>query len=139
MALISINKNPSTRELKWFAGLLFPLFWLIVGWFVGRLAGSLTAMFVIWLTAVAVSIACWLNAGLAGRIYLAWMWAAYPIGWVVGHLLLAATYYLVVTPIGLALRAFGRDAMQRTIDRNAATYWQPHQPRDDPADYFRQY
>ena len=139
MPLITINQNPSPRELKWFAGLLFPLFWLVVGGIVGRTMGSSTATLAIWVVAATISVACWFHQRLARRVYLGWMWAAYPMGWVVGHLLLAATYYLIVTPIGLVLRAFGRDAMQRTMDPGASSYWQPHESRDDAASYFRQY
>ena len=37
-------------------------------------------------------------------IYMGWMAAAFPIGWTVSQLVLAATFYVVVTPIGLLLR-----------------------------------
>ena len=40
-------------------------------------------------------------------IYLGWIYAAFPIGWTVSHLLLAAIYYLIVTPIALAVRLAG--------------------------------
>ena len=43
-----------------------------------------------------------------GLIYL-----AFPIGWVVSHLLLAVVLYLVFTPIGLLLRLLGRDPLER--------------------------
>jgi hypothetical protein len=34
---------------------------------------------------------------------------AFPIGWAISHVALAAVYYLVVTPIGLRDAATGRD------------------------------
>jgi hypothetical protein len=67
-----------------------------------------------------------------------WMALAYPIGWVVSHVLLAATYFLVFTPIGWMMRIFGRDPLERTIDRSARTYWIAHEPGGDPSSYFRQ-
>ena len=35
--------------------------------------------------------------------YFGWLSAAFPIGWTLSHLALAATYYLVLTPIGVLL------------------------------------
>ena len=67
------------------------------------------------------------------------MYAVYPIGWTVSHLALAVVYYLVVTPIGLLMRLFGRDPMRRKFDPSATTYWQPHESPDEPERYFRQF
>jgi hypothetical protein len=67
------------------------------------------------------------------------MAAVFPIGWLVSHLLLAAIYYLVVTPIGVMMRVCRYDPMQRRFDRQAATYWKPRRNTDDPQRYFKQY
>jgi hypothetical protein len=41
--------------------------------------------------------------------------------------------------IGMVMRLFGRDAMQKRFDRNAKTYWRdPNQPTD-PKRYYRQF
>lgn len=76
----------------------------------------------------------------AGRfIYRTWMFAALPIGWTFSHVILAAIYYGVITPIGLALRLTGHDAMRRRFDPNASSYWLPRRVPADPARYFRQF
>ena len=67
------------------------------------------------------------------------MCAAFPIGWTVSYLLLAAIFFLVLTPIGLVMRLFGRDPMLRALDRSAKTYWVPHNPGADPRRYFKQF
>ena len=51
------------------------------------------------------------------------MCAAFPIGWVVSHALMAAIYYLVITPMAVAMRLLGRDPLDRRFDRDATTYW----------------
>lgn len=79
------------------------------------------------------------SSALATRLYRGWMFAALPIGWVISHVILGAVYYLVITPIGLILRAVGNDPMQRRIDRAAATYWIPHTQQTDSSRYFRQF
>ena len=66
------------------------------------------------------------------------MVAAFPIGWTVSHLLLGSIFYLVITPIGLLLRALGHDPMERKFDREAKTYWIEHE-RAETARYFRMY
>ncbi|MBM3969987.1 MAG: hypothetical protein FJ302_09005 [Planctomycetes bacterium] len=73
-------------------------------------------------------------------VYVGWMVAAFPIGWVVSHLLLAAIFFGVIMPIGLILRALGRDPMRKSSDRSAATYWiaRPTEPTDSQR-YFRQF
>ena len=72
-------------------------------------------------------------------IYLGWMYAFYPIGLVTSTIVLAAVYYLVVSPIALSLRLTGRDALNRKFDPNAQSYWQARKRRDDSASYFRQF
>ena len=47
--------------------------------------------------------------------YLAWMHLVSPIGLVITHVLLAGIYYLIITPIGVAMRLLGRDPLKREI------------------------
>jgi hypothetical protein len=76
----------------------------------------------------------------ARYVYLGWMCVLYPVAWVVSHTLLIVIYYVVLTPIGVVMRLFGRDPMQRKFDREASTYWQ-RRPAPEPgvARYFRQF
>jgi hypothetical protein len=73
-------------------------------------------------------------------VYVGWMLAAFPIGWLVSHLLLAAIFFGVIMPIGLILRVLGRDPMRKSFDRSASTYWiaRPTEPTDSRR-YFRQF
>lgn len=139
MALIKLNTNPTHRELRQFAGIWLPAAMAVLAWMawkkfeapnvaIGMLsaAGVLAALGLVWPALVRV-------------VWIVWMVAVFPIGWVVSHLLLAAIYYLCITPIGLALRMFGVDPMQRKFDRAAATYWIPREPKTDKASYFKQF
>ena len=138
MALISLQTEPSTRQLRQFAAIWFPAFWLIVGWLAWKATGSVGVAATIWSTAALVSIVGFLAPGLMRYVFVAWMCAAYPIGWIIAHVLLAVIYYCVLTPIGLILRATGRDPMQRSFDRGASTYWHPHRADEGVSRYFRQ-
>ena len=53
---------------------------------------------------------------------------------VVSPVVMAAILYLVVTPIGILLRVFGKDPLRLKIDRAAASYWiERDPPGPDPA------
>lgn len=138
MAIIEINKNPSKRELNWF-GLLFLLFFGIVGGIVWFNTKSLRAPAIIWSTAAVIVIVYYAAPQVRRPLYLVWMYAALPLGWIMSHLVLAAIFYGVITPIGLLMRLLGKDPMQRKIDRTATTYWTEHHPGGDAARYFRQF
>jgi hypothetical protein len=137
MAVIEINWHPGPKQLRQFAAMLAIVFAGLGAWFLFR-RGS--AVLVAGLFAGA-------GIGLVGLIwsrpvryvYLAWMAAAFPVGWLISHLLLAAIFYLVMTPVGLIMRLVGYDPMQRRFDRSAKSYWQPREPDGDTKRYFKQY
>jgi len=136
--MIEINRNPSKSELRWF-GALGLLFFAMVGLAVWHKTHSLAAPRIIWgcaLVAVAIYYAV---PSLRRPAYLGWMYAAFPIGWVVSHLLMVVVFYGVLTPIGLLMRLFGRDPLNRTFDRSATSYWIEHDPGSDLDRYFQQY
>jgi hypothetical protein len=57
-----------------------------------------------------------------------WMRFGLLLGKVISPLVMAVLLYLVVTPVGLLQKLFGRDALQLKWDREAKTYWQFRQP-----------
>lgn len=138
MAVIEINRTPSPRDLRWF-GLLLPVFFALVGALVWRRTGSPMGAYVLWTGGALLGglFACW--PASRRRIYVAWMYAVFPIGWTISHLLLAGIYFLILTPIGLMLRLAGRDPIDRRLDRNRSSYWVEHQPADRAKRYLRQF
>lgn len=56
-------------------------------------------------------------------LYRVWMGLALVIGAIVSTVLLSVIYYLLMTPIGLLMRLFGKDPMSRNIDPSAKSYW----------------
>lgn len=57
-----------------------------------------------------------------------WMKGAHVLGIIMTHVILSVTFYLVITPVGLIMRLFGRDPLHRRYDRNARSYWVPVDP-----------
>jgi hypothetical protein len=111
----------------------------MIGWAVYRRTHALPWPLAIWISAAVLSIAGLVRPSVMKPIWVGWMTAVFPIGWTISHLVLAVTYYLVLTPVGILLRLTGRDPMTRRLDRQAPTYWQRHQQIDDTARYFRQF
>jgi hypothetical protein len=139
MALLPFNANPTRRELRQFASLWLPLSCVAVAAVLWKAGFSNATSGVVAATGAALGIVGWLRPDLFRPIFVAWLAAAYPIGWVVSHVVLAILYFGVLTPIGLTLRLFGRDPMTRRWDRDATTYWTPHRGSTDDSAYFRQY
>jgi len=137
MAMIAINDNPSRRELRQFAGIWFPVFWLIAGgWFFLADAPRVAmAAGVCGLVVGAIGVA---RPRVMHPIYLLWLYAAYPIGFVVSHVVLGLIFYVVLTPVGLVMKLVGYDPLQRRL-RTSRTYWIPCEPVADPKQYFRQF
>ena len=138
MAFIEINRHPSNKDLRWFAGLLIP--------FCGVIAGMLWRKD--WSPSVCYSIAGAGSAiGLLGllapqsirRVYVGWMLAVTPISIVVTSVLMGLVFFGVVWPIALLIRARQRDTLKLHWDKSAATYWEPRTQQTDPRRYFRQY
>ena len=137
MSLIRINHRPSPRQL-----LVFALAWLVLAGVLGAIQwskGRPAVAFVCWSLALIVPVVgtAW-REGLR-RLYIGLSYATYPIGFVVSSLVLAALYYVVLTPIGLILRLCGHDALGRRFDPQATSYWQKRPGPRSPASYFRQH
>ena len=107
-----------------------------VGWLCGWVLLSLAAL-VWWGNDCAVTTAAYVLGGIGGTlvglglavpvvlkpVYRVWMALAVVLGFIMTRVILSVVYYLVMTPIGLAMRLFGKDPMHRRIDPDAASYW----------------
>ncbi len=81
--------------LPWFFDYSWPLWpWLLAGGF--------------WLPAVVAP-------RLLRKVYSLWMAFGQGAGWVNTRIILGLVFFLVFTPVGLAMRLFGRDPMRREI------------------------
>lgn len=138
MALLEINRHPAAKELRWF-GVLLAAFVAVAGALAHWQFEAPAAARIIWAAGAALAAIYAVVRPLRRWIYLGWIYAAFPIGWTVSHLLLGAAYYLVLTPIGLLVRWTKGDPLDRTLDRSASSYWAERRPVRDVRRYFRQF
>ncbi len=138
MAILDSPRDPSPTELKTF-GLIVLAVFTILGSVVRWRAGAPGMAWLLWSAGAMLAAVYYAVPPLRRPLFFAWMRLFQPIGWVVSHLLLVSIFYLVLAPIGLLLRAFGRDAMHRELKPDAATYWILRRGERRPQDYFRQF
>ena len=137
MAVIAINKNPSRRDLMIF-GLLFLAFAGVVGFMFLWRAHAPGVARGVWIAGAVITAIFFAVPPLRKPIYFGWIYATYPIGFVISHVVLAIVYYGVFAPIGLVRRLFGRDPMTRRFDPSAKSYWVEHDPHKSVERYFHQ-
>jgi len=135
--MIKVKKEFSQRDLLLF-GPLFALFCGLLGWLLFLHWFPPVVTYVFWAAAAVVIGVYYAVPSWRRSIYLGWLYAVMPIGWVVSHLLLIVVYYLILTPCGLLMRLVGYDPLHRKFDPQATTYWIEREPAKDVQRYFRQ-
>jgi len=68
-------------------------------------------------------------------VYRGWMGLAYLMSKVTTPIFMGAVYFLIITPMGLLMRLFGRNPLvHRTVHDS---YWHRREPHSDPTDTMR--
>jgi hypothetical protein len=72
-------------------------------------------------------------------IYVGLSLIAFPIGFVISHVVLALLFFGLITPIALVFRLSRRNELRLGTDPSAASYWSPARPPRPSDSYFRQF
>ena len=73
-------------------------------------------------------------------IYVVWMKLAVVLSWINTRIILLVLFYLVLTPIGLIMRMFGKDALDLKIDKSRDSYWRKKEKKPfSPLEAQRQF
>ncbi len=139
MGLIRIDWHPPPKDLRVFSTAFLVAAGLLGAWLRFGHGAAWPAALAPWGAGAAVFAAGVVRPAAVRPVYVAMMAVALPIGLVVSTTVLAVLYYLILTPIGLAMRLSGRDHLGRRIDPAARTYWVPRRPPDSVRRYFRQF
>jgi len=165
--LTEIQWHPTARQLRVFGvgGLLASIAAALVLHFVWGTA-ALWAIIVL-AAGVALCLCSLISTAVTRILYLGLTLVAMPVGFVVSFVLLAAFYFLLLTPVALVFRLIGRDVLCRSWrgrpapvprgagilpsqrgrdardtqgrDALATSYWVPHKPSEDMERYFHQF
>lgn len=99
----------------------------------GSIVAILFGLFLPWLFNRGIPLWPWIIAGILAAwalilpatlalVYKGWMRIGMAVGWFNTRLILGILFFCIFTPIGLIMRLFGHDSMQRNFDKNAKTY-----------------
>lgn len=73
-------------------------------------------------------------------VHKVWMTISILLGWVMTRLILSVLFYLLVTPMGLLFRLFGKRFLNTKIDKDAESYWvMREESASKKEDYERQF
>jgi hypothetical protein len=133
-----IPTDPTRKMLRQFAA-AWLVFLLAAGAHQGLARGHRQLGLVMVLLAVVVGVLGLVRPSAVRWLFIGLMVLAYPIGWVVTHVMLAVMFYGVITPVALLFRLMGRDPLHRKPDAEKASYWINKETPEDPRTYFRQY
>jgi len=135
MKFSDIPRNPDTRMLRQFAG-LWILFFGAFGCY-AYLHDRNVAW--IWFTiAGGVGLPGMIRPQLLKPVFITWMVVAFPIGWIVSHLILLLIFCFVFTPMGFMLRTFGHDPL-RLRKPKTDSYWETKPRQQDARRYLKQF
>lgn len=138
MALLEINRKIGKRQLRQFA-MVWLVLWGLIGWMVYRHTHAIQVPRILWIAAAVSGAFGLLLPRFMRGLYLGTIYLVYPIGWVISHLILGFVFYVVLTLIGLMMKVFGHDPMERKFDRAAGSYWTAYSPEGKVERYFRQF
>jgi hypothetical protein len=139
MALIEIDWKPGKAQLRVFSRVFlgFALFW--AGLLYLFKEPSVLTLQIILGAGVLIALLGQVVPVVIRPLYQFMMAVTLPIGLVVSSLLMGLIYFVVLTPIGLLVRMFGRDPMNRKLDADAVSYWIERTPQRSVRQYFKQY
>lgn len=132
-----LSLNPTVRQLRQFAAAWAAFFGTlgIVQLLAQRRPGlgfSLCAL-------ACLGVVGLLRPRLVRWLYIGSAVVTYPIGWVISHVVLAAVFYLVLTPIALVLRLARRDVLKLRDNPEHDTLWTERRSAPEPDRYLRQF
>jgi len=139
MSLVEINWQPSRKDLR-----NFGLIALIAAGLIAALLYVVKGLAVRWILPIAafgpvVFLISRISLKLTRIIYLGLILITLPIGLLVSFIMLAGFYFLLITPLSLFFRLWGRDPLKRKFDFKAKSYWLTNRPPDRLERYFHQF
>lgn len=111
--MLTLPWNASVKQLRQFAWFA-PLGFAAIGWMALRLGASMPVFWGLCAGGVVILLLGLVRPTLVRPFWMLSLALAFPIGFVVTNVALAALYYLAITPLGLLFRAMGRDTLARS-------------------------
>lgn len=130
---IDVNKRGEQRNF----GLVMAAACVVVGglrWFVHGFAAFPWGFVTV--AAVFLALSLFLPRVLK-PVLIVWLRFALLLNWVMTRVILTLAFYLLVTPVGVAMRLFGNDPLNRAWKPGADTYWEDAEEQPDDLERYR--
>ena len=136
--MIQLDLHPDIRKLRQFGWVGLPGFaaFAAMSWF--KFANPTAAM-VFGVLALLVPLIGLVAPKFLRIPYVVLTVLAYPVGFVVSHLVLGLIFYGIFTPLGLWFRLLKRDPLKRSMTPDEESYWEERPPARPARDYYRQF
>lgn len=114
------NLKSEKSDLRKFGITIGTVLFIIAGFFFWKEKESfqlfLTIGIILFVTGIAIPI-------ILKPVYWAWMVFATTLGWFMTRVILSLLFYVIVTPIGLISRLFGKQFLELKWDKSQDSYW----------------
>ena len=114
--------DTSSKEIRKF-GLVIAIALGVIGSFVYVKFGNFDVVGWLWGIGLLFLILGFILPSVLRPVYRIWMLLAHFIGGIVSRVILIVLYYIVLVPIGLVLRLFGKDVLDQNFDKKRESYW----------------
>lgn len=135
MAVFRINTNPDTRQLRQF-GLLCVVLLPVITWVWGGSSSTILAV-------ASVGAGLGLLGIFAPRVlkpvFIGLVFVSFPIGMIIGELILLMIFVGVFLPMAVLFRMIGRDVLHRRMSAESKTFWVARNAPSNVRRYFQQY
>jgi hypothetical protein len=135
--LIDMEHIPDSRKDVQKFGLLFSAVGTVIAGITYFRHGDTWPVFLA--LAVFFLIASRFAVPLLRPLYIVWMKFAFILGWVNTRIILGIAFFLVLTPIGVLMRVFGRNPVDIHLERDRESYWIRRDSPYDPRQSDRQF
>ena len=139
-----IDWHPSKPAIRQFGRVLFlgcPLaamaWYCLVRWFSGEWVLAVP----IWITSIgwAIGLLAFISCALALPFYRIWFFLIAIIDTVVTNTLLLVLFYVMISPVALAMKLVGRDPLARRIEADRDSYFEDAPKPKGPESYYNQF
>ncbi len=134
--MIPSGWSPTTSQLRQFAWTA-PIGFGLLGFMIHRLGAPSLSTWIGLGVGIVILIAGLARPTSVRLVFALLMLIAMPIGWIVSNVFIAIFYFLLLTPLALVFRIFGRDPLSvRT--KSGSSAWEPRRKHEGAASYYRQ-
>ena len=135
MAVFRINTEPNNRQLRQF-GLLCIVLLPAITWFWGGSSSTIGAAALIGAGLGSLGI---LAPKALKPVFVGLVLISFPVGLIIGELILLMIFVGVFLPMALLFRIIGRDVLHRRMAAESETFWVPRSAPSNVRRYFQQY